>query len=58
MRENFQANVTCSNSTKEAADKRVKYIQSEQKGHQNDVIDIVLVSLLLTLNINHTLVLL
>ena len=58
MRENFLANVTCSNSTKEAADKGVKYIQSEQLGHQDDVIDIVLVSLLLTLSINQTLVLL
>ena len=38
----------------ETLEKGMKYVQSEQYRHQNDVSDIVLVSLLLTLNIFHT----
>ena len=36
--------------------KCVKYVSNEQQKHQNDVNDIVLVFLLLTLNVFHTLV--
>ena len=37
----------------ETVEKSVKYVQSPQWKHQNDVIDAVLVFLLLTLNIFH-----
>ena len=47
---NTPANFTSSNKTKTILEKGVKYVQSEQK-HQNNVIDVRLVFLLLTLNI-------
>ena len=49
-----QQTFTCSKSTKEAIEKDVTYVQSLQKRQQNDVIDIVMVDLSLTLNIFHT----
>ena len=45
--------ITCSKSTIETLETDVRYVQSWQYKHQNDVIDIVLVFLLLTLNIFH-----
>ena len=45
---------TCSKSTIEAIEKEVKYVQRFQKRQQNDVINIVMVDLSLTLNIFHT----
>ena len=44
---------TCSKSAIETLAIGVEYAQSEQKRHQNDIIDIVLVFLLLTLNMFH-----
>ena len=41
---------TCPKLTIKTLERWVKYIQSYQKKHQNDVIDVVLVFLLLTLN--------
>ena len=38
----------------ETLEKGVKHIQSQQKRHQKDVTDVVLVFLLLTPNIFHT----
>ena len=49
-----QQTFTCSKSTKEAIEKDVTYVQSLQKRQQNDVINIVMVDLSLTLNIFHT----
>ena len=49
-----QQTFTCSKSTIEAIEKDVTYVQSLQKRQQNDVIDIVMVDLSLTLNIFHT----
>ena len=46
---------TCSNSTIETPEQCVKSVQSYQLKHQSDVIDVVLVSLLLTLNRFHKL---
>ena len=48
-----QLTFTCPKSTIETLEKGVKYDQSSQ-GHQNDSNDVILVSLLLTLNIFHT----
>ena len=45
---------TYSKSTMERPEQRVKYVQSLQQRHQDDVSDVVLVSLLLTLNRFHT----
>ena len=45
---------TCLKSTKKTVGNGVKYVQKLQQRHQNDVNDIVLVSLLLTLNISQT----
>ena len=45
----LQLTFTCSNSTTETLEKGVKYVQSLQLKHQNDVIEVVLVFLLLTL---------
>ena len=45
----LQLTFTCSNSTIETLEKGVKYVQSLQLKHQNDVIEVVLVFLLLTL---------
>ena len=42
---------TCSKATMETLEKGVKYAQSWRKRHLKDVIDVVLVSLWLTLNI-------
>ena len=44
---------TCLKSTAVKLAKGVKYVQSSLQKYNNDVIDIVLVSLLLTLNIFH-----
>ena len=49
-----QLKFTCSNLTIETPGKGVKYVQSKQKKHQNDVNDVVMVFLLLTLNIFDT----
>ena len=49
-----QQTFTCSKSTKEAIEKYVTYVQGLQKRQQNDVINIVMVDLSLTLNIFHT----
>ena len=49
-----QLKFTCSNLTIETLGKGVKYVQSKQKKHQNDVNDVVMVFLLLTLNIFDT----
>ena len=49
-----QQTFTCSKSTKEAIEKDATYVQSLQKRQQNDVINIVMVDLSLTLNIFHT----
>ena len=49
-----QQTFTCSMSTIEAIEKDVTYVQSLQKRQQNDVINIVMVDLSLTLNIFHT----
>ena len=46
---------TCSKLTIETPEQGLKYVQNYQKGHQNDAIGIVLVSLLLTFNIFQTL---
>ena len=45
---------TCSNLTTEILERYVKYVQSRQQKHRNNVNDVVLVFLLLTLNIFHT----
>ena len=45
----LQLTFTCSNSTIETLEKGVKYVQSLQLNNQNDVIEVVLVFLLLTL---------
>ena len=49
-----QQTFTCSKSTIEAIEKDKTYVQSLQKRQQNDVINIVMVDLSLTLNIFHT----
>ena len=48
-----QLTFTCSKSTIITLEKGVKFVQSYQWKHQNDVIDVVLLFLLLTLNIFH-----
>ena len=54
--QNTQSAITCSQLTIETLEQVLTYVQSSQKKtHQNDVNDIGLVSLLLTLNIFHTL---
>ena len=50
-----QPAITCSKLTIETLEQGVKYVQSYQKKHQSDIIGVVLVSLLLTLNILRTL---
>ena len=50
-----QPAITYLKLTKETLEKGVKYVQSYLKKHQNDAKDVVLASLLLTLNIFHTL---
>ena len=47
--------ITCSKSTIKTVEQGVKYVQIKQKRQQNDTTGIVLVSLLFTLNIFHTL---
>ena len=49
-----QQTFTGSKSTIETLERGVKYVQSQQLKHQNAVIDVVLIFLLLTLNIFHT----
>ena len=49
-----QLTFTCSKSTIVALEKGVKYVQSLQYKHQNDVIDFALVFLLPTLNTFHS----
>ena len=51
---NFQANIYLFKVAVERQEKGIKYVQSEQLKNQNDVNDIVLLLLLLTLNIFHT----
>ena len=46
---------TCSRSTMDTLEQCVKSIQSQQYKHQSDVAEVLLVSLLLTLNKFHTL---
>ena len=50
-----QPAIRCSKLIIETLEKGVKYDQSQQERYQNDANGIVLVSLLLTLNIFHTL---
>ena len=50
----FQANIYLFKVAIERQEKGIKYVQSEQLKNQNDVNDIVLLFLLLTLNIFHT----
>ena len=45
-----QTTFTCSKLTIEALKQGVKYVQNEQKRHQNKANNVVLLSLLLTLN--------
>ena len=45
---------TCPESTTETVDGSVKHIQSKQQIHQNDVIDVVVVSSSPTPDISHT----
>ena len=45
---------TCSKLTVETREQGVKSAQSQQKRYQNGIIDFVLISLLLTLNIFYT----
>ena len=47
--------ITCSKLTLETLEQDVKYVQSKQSRPQNDGNDVVLVSLMLTLNIFDTL---
>ena len=54
----LQPAFTCSKLTIETLEQGVKYVQSLQQRHQNDAIGIACMSLLLTLNIFHTLFLL
>ena len=49
-----QLTFTCAELTIETLEKGVKYVQSWQQKHQNEVNDIVLVFLFLTLNIFYT----
>ena len=51
-----QLTCTCSKSTTETLEKDVTYVQSLRLKHQIDIIDVVLVFLLLTLNIDVVLV--
>ena len=48
-----QLTFNCSKSTIEIVEKGVRYVQSYQQKHQNDVIDVFLLLLFLTLNIFH-----
>ena len=43
------------NSTVEELEQSVKFVQSEQEGQQNDIIDVVLEPYLLTLNLFYSL---
>ena len=52
MNTSAQLTITGSNSTIQTLEKDIKFAQSQQKKHQNDV-DVVLVFLLLTLNMFH-----
>ena len=49
----FQHTFACTKSTTETLEKGLTCVESKQKRHQNDVTDVVLVSLWLTLNIFH-----
>ena len=49
-----QIQIQTSNSTIETLKKVVNYVQSNWQKHQNDVIDVVLVFLLVNLKIFHT----
>ena len=49
-----QIQIQISNSTIETLKKVVNYVQSNWQKHQNDVIDVVLVFLLVNLKIFHT----
>ena len=49
----YLANITCSKSTIKSLEKGVKHVKVNNKKHQNDVNDVILV-FLLTLNILHT----
>ena len=49
-----QVHIQTSNSTIETLKKVVNYVQSNWQKHQNDVIDVVLVFLLVNLKIFHT----
>ena len=51
----LQAGITCSNSRAEAPQKIVNSFQSQQERHENDINNVVLLSLWLTLNIFHLL---
>ena len=48
-----QLEVTCSKSKIQTPEDSVKHVQSYQQKYYNDVIDVILVFLLLTLNIFH-----
>ena len=50
LTQTYQQIFTCPMSTMETLEKGVKYVQR----HQNEVVDVALVLLLLTLNIFHT----
>ena len=50
-----QPEITCSTSKIEILEQGVKYVESYQYSHYNDTNVVVFVSLLLTLNIFHTL---
>ena len=50
----FQLTFTCSKLTIETQEKGMKYVQSQQQKHQNDVNAVVFFFLLLTLNIIQT----
>ena len=52
---NSQPAFSCSQSTMETPKRYLYTVQSEQQGHQNDINDVVLVSLLLTFDRFHTL---
>ena len=52
---NAKLTITCSKLTIETLEQGVKYFQSQQSRHQNDASGVVLMSLLLTLNMFHTL---
>ena len=51
----FQLAFTCSKTIMETLEQCVKYVQSYWKGHQSEVLDVALLSLLLTLTKIYTL---